>query len=136
MTEYGRPLPQPDDEDRPFWEAARRHELVLPHCPACGHTWFPPYAACPSCLSPDREWRPVSGRGRIDGYTIFDKPYLKAFADDVPYNVALVLLDEGPRMYSTVVGVTEQDLEVGMEVEVVFDDVTPEMTLPRFRPVD
>jgi uncharacterized OB-fold protein len=96
--------------------------------------WFPPYLNCQRCLSLDREWMRASGLGRVDAFTVFDKAYIPAFADDVPYNVALVLLDEGPRMYSNIVGVANEDIDTGMRVEVVFDDVTDDISLPKFRP--
>ena len=131
---YSKPVPMPTKEDRPFWEAARRHEFVLPRCRQCGHVWFPPYLNCQRCLSLDREWMRASGRGVVDAFTVFDKAYIPAFADDVPYNVALILLDEGPRMYSNIVGIANEDIDTGMRVEVVFDDVTDEISLPKFRP--
>jgi uncharacterized OB-fold protein len=132
---YTKPVPTPTKEDRPFWEAAKRHEFVLPRCRQCGHVWFPPYLNCQRCLSLDREWMAAGGQGSIDGFTVLDKAYIAAFADDVPYNVALVLLDEGPRMYSNIVEIANDDIVVGMRVEVVFDDVTDEISLPKFRPV-
>src|SRR5262245_39204876 len=117
---YDKPVPIPTKEDRPFWEAAKRHEFVLPRCRQCGHVWFPPYLNCQRCLSLDREFFVASGRGTVDGFTVFDKAYIPSFAADVPYNVALVLLEEGPRMYSNIVGIPNDDIVAGMAVEVVF----------------
>ena len=131
---YEKPLPRVTREDRPFWEAARRHEFVLPHCRACGHVWFPPYANCPRCLSPNREFKQASGSGKVWGVIEMVQPYIASFQEDLPYNVVLVELDEGPKMFSNIVGVPTEAIQVGMPVAVVFDDVTDEFSLPKFRP--
>ena len=85
------------------------------------------------CLSDDRHWIDASGRGTIDGFTVFDQPYLKSFRDDLPYNVALIKLEEGPRLYSNIVGTPNSELRSGLPVLVVFDDVTEDFTLPKFQ---
>jgi uncharacterized OB-fold protein len=121
----------PSAADRPFWDAARQHRLVLPRCADCGHTWFPPYPACPRCRSRAIGWEEASGRGTVFGAAVFERPYLRAFP--VPYHVALVELDEGPKLYGNVVDVADTDVVAGMRVEVVFDDVSDTITLPRFR---
>jgi uncharacterized OB-fold protein len=132
---YEKPLPKPTKEDRPFWEAAKRHELVLPRCRECGHVWFPPYLSCNRCLSSDREWVRASGRGTVWGMIEMAQNYLPAFAGDLPYNVVLVELEEGPMMFSNVVGLANDQIRIGMPLEVVFEDVTEEFALPKFRPV-
>jgi uncharacterized OB-fold protein len=126
-----KPVPAPSDEDREFWHQAGLHQLVLPQCRRCGHVWFPPYANCPACFGRDIGWQPASGRGEVFAFTVFHRPYLGAFAEDIPYHVALVRLEEGPMMYGNVVG---GQVGVGLAVEVVFDDVAPGISLPRFRP--
>jgi uncharacterized OB-fold protein len=131
---YEKPLPRVTREDRPFWEAAKRHELVLPRCMECGHIWFPPYANCQRCLSPRREFVRASGRGTVWGVIEMVQPYLPAFQQDLPYNVVLVELDEGPKMFSNIVSLPTDQITVGMPVEVVFEDVTDEFALPKFRP--
>jgi uncharacterized OB-fold protein len=128
-----KPVPVPTDEDREFWRHARGHHLVLPHCRACGHVWFPPYRNCPACLGRDIDWQPASGRGEVFAFTVFHRPYLRAFAADVPYHVALVRLEEGPLLYGTVV---DGSVRVGLPVQVVFDDINDAVSLPRFRPVE
>ena len=130
---YTKPLPKVTAEDRPFWEAAKKHRLVLPRCRACGHVWLPPYASCPRCISADIEWVPASGKGTIWGCVEMHQAYMKAFRDDMPYNVALVRLEEGPLMFTNIVGAGWGDLQPDTPVEVVFDDVTEEFTLPKFR---
>lgn len=131
-ADYAKPLPVPTKEDAPFWSALRDGRFVLPSCTDCGHVWFPPYLNCPSCLSLKRTWIDAQGTGVIDGVTIIDKPYLPSFAADLPYNVVLVRLAEGPRMYSNVVGTPSEDIRVGMRVRIVIDPVTPQIALPKF----
>jgi uncharacterized OB-fold protein len=130
---YDKPVPVPSTEDREFWDATRRHVLTLPHCQHCGHIWFPPFGGCPRCLHTDHGWVVASGRGEVFAFTVFERPYIKAFAGDVPYHVALIRLDEGPLIYGNLVDVPHLDVRVGMKVEVIFDNVTDTLTLPRFR---
>jgi uncharacterized protein len=124
-----KPAPTPTDEDREFWRRARRHEFVLPRCRECGHLWFPPYSTCPHCLASDIDWQSASGRGEVFAFTVFHRPYLRAFSAETPYNVALIRLDEGPLIYGNIPG---GPVSVGMRVEVVFDDINDEISLPRF----
>ena len=133
MREYGKPLPILNDENRPFWEACREHKLRMQQCDACGHVRFPINHVCPRCLDQAFHWQALSGRGTVFAYVVFHQVYNQAFAQDVPYNVALVQLEEGPRMYSNVVGVAVDAVKVGDALEVSFDRVTDEVTIPRFR---
>ena len=135
MPEYSGPLPVATPETRPFWEAARRHELSLQRCRACSTYVFYPRAACPRCLSADLEWRRVSGRGRLHTFTVVHRG-ARNFPLPTPYVIAIVELDEGPRLMTNLVGVEPDPAKIafGMPVEVVFEDVSPEVTLPRFRP--
>jgi uncharacterized OB-fold protein len=135
MADYTGPLPVPSPETKPFWDAARRHELSLPFCRPCGAFFFYPRAACPRCLSPDLEWRAVSGRGTLHTFTVVHRGQ-KGFPLGVPYVIAVVELEEGPRMMTNLVGVTPDPsaIRIGMPVEVTFLDATPGATLPHFRP--
>jgi uncharacterized OB-fold protein len=133
-TTYAKPLPHPSPESRPFWEACRRHELRLQRCRQCRQYWFPPSSLCPECMSTEFEWAPLSGRGEVFSFVVMHRVYHKGFADDVPYAVALIALEEGPRFLSNLVDCPLDQVRVGLPVEVVFDDVTPEHTLPKFRP--
>jgi uncharacterized protein len=135
-TAYNKPLPRPlsPEVSRPFWEAAKRHELVMPRCTICDHLFFYPRSECPRCLSNHLEWVRVSGRGRLHTYTIVYQPANAAFRDDTPYIYAVVQLDEGPRMVSNVVQCDLDAVKVDMPLEAIFDDVTPECTLVQFKP--
>ena len=135
-TEYTKPLPRPLSPalTRPFWEAAKRHELLMPRCTMCDHVFFYPRSECPRCLSANLEWVKVSGRARLHSFTIVQQPANTAFRDDVPYVYAVVQLDEGPRLVSNIVQCDIDTLRVDMPLEAVFDDVTPEWTLVKFTP--
>lgn len=134
MSDYQKPLPELTAVNRPFWDACRQGRLSMQRCRACGHIRYPISAVCPECLSEQTEWINLSGKGEVLSRMVFHQVYHKAFAGDVPYNVVLVQLDEGPRMFSNVVGVPNDAVRVGMRVAVTFDPVTPDVTIPRFEP--
>ena len=128
-----KPLPQISAEMAPFFEAARRHELVVQRCRGCGTLRFPARDRCSACLCREADWVPVSGRGTVFSFAVMHQVYHPGFAAEVPYAVVLVALDEGPRMISNVVGCPPSEIRVGMPLEVVFEMVSPEVTLPKFR---
>ena len=131
-----KPLPRITPDNRPFWDACRRHRLELPYCRDCGNPHLPPGPVCPFCFSSAIEWRAASGRGTISSWTIVHKEWFPAFRNEIPYNVAQVELEEGPRVTANIVGAGNSALRVGLKVEAVFDDVTADLTLLRFRPVE
>ena len=133
MSGYRKPLPRITPDNRPFWEGARRHELRLQRCEGCGRFRYPPGPVCPGCLSERAEWSRMSGRGAVSSWVVFHKAYFPAFADEIPYAVVQVELEEGPRLTANLVDVPPAEIRIGLPVEVVFDDVTPEISLPRFR---
>ena len=135
-ADYTKPLPRPINPEltRPFWEAARRHELVMPRCTTCAHVFFYPRSECPRCFSSTLEWVPVSGRGRLHSFTIVYQPANAAFKAEAPHVYAVVQLDEGPRLVSNVVQCDPESVRVDMLLVAVFDDVTPEWTLVKFKP--
>jgi hypothetical protein len=129
-----KPLPRITPDAKPFWDALRERRLLLPYCVACGKPHLPPGPVCPFCFAARLEWRPASGRGQLSTWTVVHKAWFPAFEADIPYNVVQVELAEGPRLTANVVGIPNGELKVGQPVEIVFDDVTPELTMPRFRP--
>lgn len=133
MAEYNKPLPVIEPWNTPYWQAAKRHEFVAQKCRACGYTHLPPGPACTNCLSDDQEWVQLSGKGNINSYGIYHQLWHPGFKEDIPYNVALIELTEGPQIISQVVGCANEELKCGAAVEVTFDDVTLEITLPKFR---
>ena len=102
MSEYHKPLPKPSPTSRPYWEAARRHELQLQQCGACKAYIYYPRERCPHCMSDNLEWERVSGRGKLYSYTVVRRASSRSFAD-APYVLAIVELDEGPRMTTNMI---------------------------------
>ena len=135
MPEYSGPIPVPTPETLPFWEASRRHELCLQRCRACGQHVFYPRAACPNCLASDLEWRRVSGRGTVHTFTVVHRGQ-RNFPLEAPYVIAIVELAEGPRLMTNLIGIEADPakIRIGLPVEVVFEDVSAGIALPRFRP--
>lgn len=131
---YQKPLPTITPLERPFWEHARKHELRLQRCSACRRYRYPVSPVCADCDSDRYEWSRVSGHGKILSWVVFHRCYFPSFANEIPYNVAMIALDEGPVMVSNVLAPNES-LRGGMPVEVVFEDATPEFSIPKFRPV-
>lgn len=132
---YDKPLPKIDALNRPFWELAKDHKLAVQLCNECGDRHFPPGPVCPKCLGKDQGWEVVSGRGTLFSWVTFHRAYWGGFAKDLPYEVCLVELDEGPFFVSNLVNAAEGSVAVGDRVEVVFERVTDDITLPKFKPV-
>ena len=129
--------PRPDANDTAaasYWEAARRHELLLPRCDGCGLVFFPPREFCPGCWNGELSWQQMSGGGTVWTFTeVHVAFYDDTWAGDVPYVVAVVELDEGPRLLSNILEPDIASLAIGDRVEVVFEDRPEGVTLPMFR---
>lgn len=135
MAEYQKPLPIPNEDTKPFWDGLKDHRLSIQKCRQCGRFRFPPRVVCPHCMSLESEWVEVKGTGTVYSFTIVHHAYTPAYESEVPYVVAIVELEEGVRLITNIVGCKPEQLEIGMPVEVTFDDVTPDFTLHRFRPM-
>lgn len=131
---YGKPLPDPNPVTRPFWDAAREHRLCLQRSRKTGRYVYYPRAVSPFGVDDELEWVEVAGRGQIYSYTVARRPTAPQWAADVPYVIAIVELDEGPHMIANVVDCDPDTVRIGMAVEAVYQDVTPEVTLVQFRP--
>ncbi|CAN5829701.1 OB-fold domain-containing protein [soil metagenome] len=129
-----KPGPAASPLTRPFWDAAREERLLIQHCRSCTRWVFYPRQRCPHCWADELEWREASGRARIVSFTVVQRAGHPAFADDVPYVVALIDLEEGPRMLTNIVELTLSELDVGDAVEVAWQH-HPSHSLPQFRPV-
>ena len=127
--------PRPTPETQPFWDGTRAGELRIQRCNDCRQFYFYPRPFCPSCWSEDVEWVAVSGRARLHSYVINHRP-APGFEDEAPYAIAVVELEEGPRMMSNIVGIenTPENLVLDMALEVVFEEQGG-MCVPRFRPL-
>lgn len=128
-----RPLPRPDDVSAPFWDGCAAGELRIQRCPACGHRQFYPRAMCTACAATP-EWEVASGRGTVHTFTVIRQNHAKPFRDLVPYVVAMIELDEGPRLMGNVVGCDVDEVAVGMPVEVFFDRADDDLAIPFWRP--
>ncbi len=137
MPEATRPKPLPvlTEESRPFWEGCQHGKLLLQYCSECHQYQFYPRLYCMQCSSNELQWVEVSGHGIIYSYTIIHQNKSPEFVNDTPYYVAIVQLEEGPRMLSNIVEGDATALRVDLPVTVVFDQVTDTITLPRFRPL-
>lgn len=131
--DYKKPLPTITPLDRPFWDHARRHRLHIQRCIACRTYRYPVSPVCADCDSDEFEWAPVTGRGKIVSWVVFHRCYFPSFESEIPYNVAMIALDEGPIMISNVLAPNDS-LRGNMPVEVVFEDATPDISIPKFRP--
>jgi uncharacterized OB-fold protein len=129
-----KPLPRLTPDNRAFWEGCREHKIMLPWCRHCDRPHWPPGPVCPYCFGDDLTWKQASGRGVVSSWVVVHKAWLPAFAADIPYNAVQVELEEGVRLTANVIGAPNEALRVGLPVQVVFDDVTPQATLPRFKP--
>lgn len=127
------PLPMVTEESRPFWDSCKEGVLRLQRCSSCSAYRFPPSILCPNCSSMDHSWEEVSGRGSIFSFVTYRRLYHKAFASLLPYVVAVIELEEGPRMLSRLAGVRDPDsLKCGMAVKVHFEALSDEVVLPLF----
>lgn len=131
---FAKHLPVIDVESAPFWAGTKQHKFLIRHCNACGRSHFYPRHSCPHCWSDNCEWRPSSGRGRVYSYTVIHHNDVLPFKERLPYIVALIDLEEGVRVTTNIVEGTPEVMHVGMPVEVVYEHVTDEVTLPQFRP--
>ncbi len=134
-AEYTKPLPTIEPETEEFWKAAKRHELFLQRCNACGEVIHFPRVMCYRCLSEDLGWFKSTGLGTVYSFTIIHQVAHLGFESEVPYVYAIIDLDDGARMISNVVNIDPSAVEVGMRVQVTFDDVTPEISIPKFEPM-
>jgi uncharacterized OB-fold protein len=135
MNMETKPLPVITSDNREYWDFCKRHELRVQKCRECGHQRFPPSFLCPKCHSTNADWVALSGKGEVYSYVVFRVPYHPSYVDDIPYTVAFIKLAEGPRMESNLTGIAPEEVRVGMAVEVYFDDVSDNISLPKFRPV-
>jgi len=132
---YAKPLPVLDSETQPFWEGCRQGKLRLQRCTQCGHVRFPPTRFCAKCRSIEHEWIDSSGRCRVFSWIVVRHPVPRdVYAQEVPYAVALITLDEGVRIPSNIVGIAPEKVTANMPVRVTFRQATAEITLPLFEP--
>lgn len=130
---YKKRLPTISDENRTFWDSCKKRYLAMQKCTNCNHIRYPIGPVCTKCLSDEYVWQKLSGKGTVFNYVIIHQKYNEAWADDLPYNVIMAQLDEGPRMFSNLIGINNDKIEIGMKIEVVFEQATEEIFIPKFR---
>jgi uncharacterized OB-fold protein len=134
VSEATRQEPPVSSLTAPFWEATRDGRLLLQWCTTCDQAVFYPRAICPQCLGDELEWRTSAGAGRVYAVTVEHRPQDPRMAARAPYAVALVELDEGPRLVSNIVGCDPASVTVGMRVNVDWEPLSDGRQLPVFRP--
>lgn len=127
------PMPPMLWDNMGFWEGIKGHELVFQKCKQCDAWAHPPRPMCPRCRSLEKEWSPSTGKGIICSWVTYRQSLHPGFK--VPYSVVLVELEEGVRVVSNMVDVKPEEIYIGMPVEVVFEDVAEDLTLPKFKKV-
>jgi uncharacterized protein len=136
MKNMGKPLPKINGDNRFFWEGCKQHELIFQQCSECGQTRWPPSLLCNSCHSQKTQWIISRGIGKVFTFAVYHTAFHPAFASDIPYVVAVVALDEGPHLLSNIVECRPEIVHCDMQVTVVWENVSEEITLPKFRPVE
>lgn len=130
-----KPVPQPDEVSRPFFEGAARGVLMIQQCDGCRAFLAPGSRVCTECLNESLTWVAASGRATLFTFAIMHQRYHPGFFEDLPYNIAVVELEEGPRLNTTIVGLANDDLKVGLPLTVTFEQVGEGVSLPKFQPV-
>jgi hypothetical protein len=131
---YEKPLPRITPDNKEFWDGCKNHQLLLNACKACNMLFLPPGPVCPFCFASELGWRNASGIGHVSAWTEVHKDWFSAFKHDLPYNAIQVELEEGPRLTSNLIHLAGRKIYIGMPVIVIFDDISNELTLPRFKP--
>ncbi len=130
-----RPIPVPGDLSKPFWDAAKNGVLVMQHCQSCGHWQHPPYPTCTNCVSTDLKFEPVQGKGSIYSYSLMFHAGDQRFAAAVPYACIIVEMDQakGALIAGNLLGVPYTAVKLGRRVEVTFEKLNDDITLPQFK---
>ncbi len=117
------PAPERDALNAPYWDGLASGVLTFQRCKSCGHAWLPPRSDCPGCLSSDCVWESAAGGAKLISWVVYHVAFHPAFANRLPYNVAVVELDEGPRLISNVVGVEDAEtLKIDQRLQLVIED--------------
>lgn len=124
-----------DDYTKAFWQSCKKHILIFQQCNDCGHFRWPLSYVCPKCSSQKAEWVQSEGKGYVYTYIVFHTPFHPDFIGKTPYVVAIVELKEGPHFLAKIIGCNHTQIQCDMQVEVVWEDVSTEISLPSFRPL-
>lgn len=134
-TDLTIPLPEFTAQSQPFWDSLKQGHLSFQHCTSCGHNWLPPRSECPSCLEDKWTWQAASGKAKLISWVVYHMAYHPAFAQRLPYAVAVVELAEGARLISNVIGVEDfESLKIDQALALVIE-LEQGLAIPRFKPV-
>lgn len=126
------PVPERTEINAPYWDSLAQGDLCFQRCTSCGHAWLPPRSECPACLSDMHRWEKAAGGARLVSWVVYHIAYHPAFKDRLPYNVAVVELDEGPRLISNVIGVgNPTTLTIDQRLRLAIEDEGG-TSVPRF----
>ncbi|MCZ2111874.1 MAG: Zn-ribbon domain-containing OB-fold protein [Dehalococcoidia bacterium] len=131
---YSKPLPEQTKFSQPFWDGAKEHRLLLQRSKRTGKYIYYPRAVSPYGPGDELEWVEASGRGTVYSFTIARRPTGPQWAEEGPYVIAIVELEEGPRLTANILGCAPEQVAIGMAVTASFEDVTEDVTLVQFRP--
>jgi len=134
MGNYHKPLPEINGDNKEFWIGCKEHELRFQKCKACGHVRWPASVICPLCYSQEFQWIVARGIGKVYSFVAYHVAYHPEFENEVPYVVADVELEEGPRLLTNIVDCRLDEVKCDMPVEVTWEDITEEFSLPKFKP--
>lgn len=131
---YSKPLPTPTPTSQPFWDATKEHRLIIQRSRKTGRRVFYPRLVSPFGPDDELEWVEASGRGIVYSFTVARRPTAPQWSEDCPYVIAIVELEEGGHVTTNIVECDPESVRIGMPVSVAFDDVTPDVTLVKFKP--
>ena len=134
MPDWNKPLPSVVGETKAYWDSCRRGQLLIQKCDACNEYQFYPRGICAHCWSNDIKWIKASGKGTVWTYTVTYQNRTPGFAEEVPYVLALVELEEGVKMFTNIVECDPRQVSIGMAVEVTFVPATDQISVPFFKP--
>jgi len=134
MSKYQKPIPNINADNKEFWAGCKNHELRFQKCKSCGHVRWPASFICPSCYAKETDWVVSKGKGKVYTFIVYHTAYHPGFKDDLPYVVADVELEEGPRLVTNIVGCRPEEVRCEMPVEVTWQYITEEFSLPKFKP--
>ena len=133
---WNKPLPNPTPASQQFWDGLKAHQVRIQQCGNCAHWIFYPRLQCSHCASQELEWKTVTGEGTLYTFTVARVPTLPEFADEMPQVLAVIALDEGPHINTTIVGVAPEAIKVGQRMRPVFDERPGSAVLLRYTPVE
>ncbi|CAN5292848.1 hypothetical protein BH09ACT5_BH09ACT5_17770 [soil metagenome] len=134
MKHITRPLPTITADNEEFWKSTKAHATKLQRCNVCGNFWYYPGPVCHHCGAQDWTWTAVSGKGTIYSFSVLERAKGNPYENDVPIAIVLVRLEEGPVIMSNLFDYEPADLAIDARVEMTYEDVNDEVTLPVFVP--